>query len=124
MISLRGGQRTLFVPGTGSAGLRLSELNQISDFFSFQCQTYLSFSSVGPFDQINLSTSALERFSNEEIYGKLQGFSKKGTLAIVVLFRLWKSDFTFSHVFRNQNFEPVSSFTVCTEILLTVHSVY
>ena len=49
----------------GSTGLRLS------DFFSFQCQTYLSFSSVGPFDQINLSTSALERFSNEETHCKL-----------------------------------------------------
>ena len=39
----------------------------------------------------------------------IQGVYKKGTLDIFVLFRFWKSDFTFSHVFRNQNFEPVSS---------------
>ena len=38
-----------------------------------------------------------------------QSVSKKATLAIFVLFWFWKSDFTFSHVFRNQNFEPVSS---------------
>ena len=34
---------------------------------------------------------------------------KKGTLAILGLFLFQKSDLAFSHVFWNQNFEPISS---------------
>ena len=34
---------------------------------------------------------------------------KKGNIAIFVLFLFQKLDFTFSHVFWNQNFEPISS---------------
>ena len=34
---------------------------------------------------------------------------KKGNLSILVLFLFKKSDFTFSHVFRNQNFKVFSS---------------
>ena len=34
---------------------------------------------------------------------------KKGTFLILFLFLFQKLDFTFSHVFWNQNFEPVSS---------------
>ena len=34
---------------------------------------------------------------------------KKGTFLVFVSFRFQRSDFTFSHVFRNHNFEPVSS---------------
>ena len=34
---------------------------------------------------------------------------KKGTFLILFLFLFQKSDFTFSHVFWNQNFNPVSS---------------
>ena len=33
---------------------------------------------------------------------------EKGTLAFVVLFLIWKSNFAFSHVVWNQNFETVS----------------
>ena len=33
---------------------------------------------------------------------------KKGTLAIFILFLFLNSDFDFSHVFWNENFEPVS----------------
>ena len=40
----------------------------------------------------------------------VQGVSKKKVLSwFFVFFQFWRSDFTFSHVFRNQNFEPVSS---------------
>ena len=35
--------------------------------------------------------------------------SKNGTFSIFVLFLFWKLDFTFSHVFQNQNFEPIQS---------------
>ena len=34
---------------------------------------------------------------------------KKGTLAVFALFLFQKSDFAFSHVLWNQNFEAVSS---------------
>ena len=37
-------QRTPFVPGRGSTGLRLSEFTQTSEFFSFQCQTFTDIS--------------------------------------------------------------------------------
>ena len=41
---------------------------------------------------------------------------KKGNIAIFVLFWFEKSDFTFSHVFWNQNFRP---FHIATQILST-----
>ena len=34
---------------------------------------------------------------------------KKGTFLVFALFQFQRSDFTFSYVFWNQNFEPVSS---------------
>ena len=44
------------------------------------------------------------------MYMYIQGVSKKkGTFLILFLFLFQKLDFTFSHVFWNQNFEPVSS---------------
>ena len=34
---------------------------------------------------------------------------KKGTFLVFAIFQFQRSDFTFSYVFWNQNFEPVSS---------------
>ena len=34
---------------------------------------------------------------------------KKSTFLNFVLFQFWRSDFTLSHVFRNENFKPISS---------------
>ena len=40
---------------------------------------------------------------------KLQGVQKKCPIATFSLHLFQRSDYTFSHVFRNQNFEPVRS---------------
>ena len=48
-------------------------------------------------------------FRSEDILEKYRVPQKKCPIAIFSLNLFQRSDYTFSHVFRNQNFEPVPS---------------